>query len=109
MVSPELARHLTETSRRRQTVLVVTVGRLGDMFGKERVLVIVLAALTAGSLVAALTSSIAVMIAARVLQGLAGAIMTPQVLAIATIGGFMSPWLLLGIFVGSYRPDAGVA
>ena len=37
-------------------------------------LVIVLVALTAGSLVAALTSSIAVMIAARVLQGVGGAV-----------------------------------
>ncbi len=50
------------------------LGRLGDMFGKERMLVIVLAALTAGSLIAALTSSIGVMIAARVLQGLGGAV-----------------------------------
>jgi MFS family permease len=50
------------------------LGRLGDMFGKERMLVVVLAALSAGSLVAALTSSIGVMIAARVLQGLGGAV-----------------------------------
>jgi MFS family permease len=56
------------------SVATPVLGRLGDMFGKERMLVIVLCALTAGSLVAALTSSIAVMIAARVLQGLGGAI-----------------------------------
>jgi MFS family permease len=56
------------------SVATPVLGRLGDMFGKERMLVIVLAALTAGSLVAALTSSIAVMIAARVLQGLGGAV-----------------------------------
>ena len=56
------------------SVATPVLGRLGDMFGKERMLVIVLAALTAGSLVAALTSSIGVMIAARVLQGAGGAV-----------------------------------
>jgi len=56
------------------SVATPVLGRLGDMFGKERMLVIVLAALTAGSLIAALTSSIAVMIAARTLQGLGGAV-----------------------------------
>ena len=56
------------------SVATPVLGRLGDMFGKERMLVIVLTALTAGSLVAALTSSITVMIAARVLQGLGGAV-----------------------------------
>ena len=56
------------------SVATPVLGRLGDMFGKERMLVIVLIALTAGSLVAALTSSIAVMIAARVLQGVGGAV-----------------------------------
>jgi MFS family permease len=56
------------------SVATPVLGRLGDMFGKERMLVIVLCALTAGSLVAALTSSIDVMIAARVLQGLGGAV-----------------------------------
>jgi MFS family permease len=55
-------------------VATPVLGRLGDMFGKERMLVVVLAALSAGSLVAALTSSIGVMIAARVLQGLGGAV-----------------------------------
>jgi MFS family permease len=56
------------------SVATPVLGRLGDMFGKERMLVVVLAALSAGSLVAALTSSIGVMIAARVLQGLGGAV-----------------------------------
>ncbi len=56
------------------SVATPVLGRLGDMFGKERMLVVVLAALSAGSLVAALTSSIGIMIAARVLQGLGGAV-----------------------------------
>jgi MFS family permease len=40
------------------SVATPVLGRLGDMFGKERLLVIVLVVLTAGSLIAALTSSI---------------------------------------------------
>jgi EmrB/QacA subfamily drug resistance transporter len=50
------------------------LGRLGDMFGKERILVITLLVFTAGSLVAALSHSIALLIAGRAIQGAAGAI-----------------------------------
>ncbi len=42
------------------------------MIGKERVFVATLIALAAGSLLAAVTSSIAVLIVARVIQGVAG-------------------------------------
>ncbi len=86
------------------SVATPVLGRLGDMFGKERMLVIVLAALTAGSLVAALTSSIAVMIAARTLQGLGGAVFPlafgiirdefPRERVAAAIGGIST---LLGV------------
>src|SRR2546421_5037445 len=44
------------------------------MFGKKRVLVIALAGLAAGSLLAAVATSLTVMIAARTIQGLGGAI-----------------------------------
>ena len=56
------------------SVVTPIAGRLGDMFGKKRVLVIVLAGLAAGSLLAALVSSLPLMIAARTIQGLGGAI-----------------------------------
>jgi EmrB/QacA subfamily drug resistance transporter len=49
-------------------------GRLGDMFGKKRVLVISLSALAAGSLLAAVVTSLPLLIAARTIQGLGGAI-----------------------------------
>jgi EmrB/QacA subfamily drug resistance transporter len=49
-------------------------GRLGDMFGKERMLLIVLSALAAGTLLAALATSIGVLVAARVIQGIGGAV-----------------------------------
>ena len=46
-------------------------GRLGDMFGKRRILLASLTALVAGSLVCALFSSLIPMIVGRTLQGLA--------------------------------------
>jgi EmrB/QacA subfamily drug resistance transporter len=50
------------------------VGRLGDMFGKDRVLVVVLVMFAVGTLVAAVASSIGVLIIARVVQGIGGGI-----------------------------------
>jgi EmrB/QacA subfamily drug resistance transporter len=53
-------------------ILTPILGRVGDMFGKERVFVGTLVALTLGSLLAALAPSIGVMIVARVIQGAGG-------------------------------------
>jgi len=49
-------------------------GRLGDMFGKERVLVIALSVFGLGSLVCAATHSIELLIAGRAIQGIGGAV-----------------------------------
>jgi EmrB/QacA subfamily drug resistance transporter len=56
------------------SVLTPIIGRLGDMFGKERTLVASLVVLGAGTLVAALATSITVLIAGRVIQGAGGAV-----------------------------------
>src|SRR3954462_2241880 len=45
------------------------VGRLGDIFGKERMLVSVLCVLAAGTLLAALADTVEVMILGRIIQG----------------------------------------
>jgi EmrB/QacA subfamily drug resistance transporter len=58
------------------------IGRLGDMYGKERLLLWTLLVLAAGTLLAALTSSLGVLIAARVIQGVAGGIF-PLAMSIA--------------------------
>src|SRR6204780_4031179 len=51
------------------------MGRLGDMHGKERLLVLTLIALTIGSLLAAVASSMPLMIVARVIQGIGGGVL----------------------------------
>ena len=50
------------------------IGKLGDMYGKQRLLVWTLLILAAGTLLAALSTSLAVLIVARVIQGVAGGI-----------------------------------
>ena len=54
------------------SIMTPILGRVGDMTGKKRVFVATLIALAVGSLLAAVASSIAVMIIARVIQGFAG-------------------------------------
>jgi EmrB/QacA subfamily drug resistance transporter len=56
------------------SVLTPIVGRLGDMFGKERTLLISLGVLSVGVLMAALAKSISMLIFARIVQGSGGAI-----------------------------------
>lgn len=46
-------------------------GRLGDMFGKRRILLLSLLAMVAGSVLCALSDSLAIVVAGRALQGLA--------------------------------------
>ncbi len=57
------------------SVFTPIVGRVGDMVGKEKMFVVTLAALAAGSLLAALAGSIGVLIAARVVQGIGGGVL----------------------------------
>ncbi|MBI4923139.1 MAG: DHA2 family efflux MFS transporter permease subunit [Devosia nanyangense] len=60
-------------------------GRLGDIVGRTKMFLIGVSLFTVASAACGLAPSIEWLIAARVLQGLAGAVMTPQVLAIATV------------------------
>jgi len=56
-------------------VLTPILGRLGDMVGKRKVLIVVLSLLLVGTLVAALAPSLGVLVIGRILQGAAGAVM----------------------------------
>jgi EmrB/QacA subfamily drug resistance transporter len=54
------------------SVATPILGRLGDRYGKDRMLVVSLAALATGAALAAAASSIGLMIAARAIQGIGG-------------------------------------
>jgi MFS family permease len=55
------------------SVSAITLGRLGDMFGKKRLLLVSVGALLAGSILAALAPAIGVLIIGRALQGIGAA------------------------------------
>ena len=103
---------------------VPLLGRLGDLFGKRRILLLALTAFVIGSLLCAITDSIGVAIAGRAIQG-AGAAVGPLGLGIArdtlprdrlpraigalvggmTFGGAIG-FLLSGLLVDQFSPAA---
>src|SRR6202140_4986094 len=56
------------------SVATPLIGRLGDMYGKERLLLFVLALLSVGTLVSAFATALPLMLVGRVVQGAAGGI-----------------------------------
>ncbi|MFG2135231.1 MFS transporter [Streptomyces sp. NPDC048650] len=60
---------------------LITGGRLGDIFGRRRILLIGTVVFTTASLLCGLAAGPGVLIGARVLQGVGVALMIPQVLA----------------------------
>lgn len=64
------------------SVGMITGGRLGDLYGRRRMFTIGLALFTATSAACGLATGPSFLVIARILQGGAGAMMTPQVLAI---------------------------
>ena len=102
-------KYSSATPRRRLLNSLATpiLGRLGDMFGKEHVLVGVLIMFALGSLVAALSHSIGLLIAGRAIQGFAGAVFplafaAVPALVIAFLGqrNDMALWLASFIVLG---------
>jgi EmrB/QacA subfamily drug resistance transporter len=57
------------------SVATPILGRIGDMYGKKKILVLTLVILGAGALVSALATSITVMIIGRAIQGAGGAVL----------------------------------
>lgn len=60
-------------------------GRLGDIYGRRRIFLIGVFVFTVGSTLCGMAPSMATLIAARVVQGIGGAMMVPQTLAIAQV------------------------
>jgi EmrB/QacA subfamily drug resistance transporter len=63
-------------------VFLITAGRLGDRFGRRRVFTVGLALFTLSSAACGAAESSSVLIAARLVQGLAGGLLMPNVLSI---------------------------
>ncbi|MGJ3508044.1 MFS transporter [Enemella sp. A6] len=61
--------------------LLMTAGRLGDRFGRRKMLMIGMGIFVVGSLLAAISSGTSPLIAARAVQGLGGAMILPSTLS----------------------------
>jgi len=64
---------------------LVTSGRLGDILGRRRLFLIGMTGFTVASLACGLAPGVASLIAARAVQGLAGAVMIPQGFALVKV------------------------
>src|SRR5712691_4375001 len=65
-------------------VLLITAGRLGDLFGPRQMFALGLVLFTLASALCGLSQDVGQLIAARVVQGVGGALLAPQSLAILT-------------------------
>ncbi len=65
-------------------VLLITAGRLGDLYGQRNLFAIGLFIFTGASALCGFSQNAGELIAARILQGVGGALLTPQTLAILT-------------------------
>lgn len=100
--------------------LILIGGSLGDLFGERRVFLIGVAGFGAVSVVCALAPTIEVLVVARAIQGIAGALLTPASLALIVgafrpeqRGGAIGSWTawtgiaaVIGPLAGGYLVDA---
>ncbi|MHB8532808.1 MAG: MFS transporter [Solirubrobacteraceae bacterium] len=94
--------------------LILIGGSLGDLFGERRVFAIGVAGFGATSIMCALAPSIGVLVAARGLQGLAGALLVPSSLAVIVNtfpgeerGAAIGSWTAWGSIAAVLGPLAG--
>src|SRR6476620_11344859 len=85
-------------------------GRLGDMLGRRRILLVGLAIFSSASLLAGLAQSAEILIGARALQGFGAALIAPSALAIVAVSEGKERNSALGIFgaVGGTSASVGV-
>ncbi len=99
--------------------LILVGGSLGDLFGERRVFVVGVSGFAVTSVLCAVAPTIEVLIAARALLGISGALLTPAALAIIVAvftpeerGGAIGSWtawggmgMLVGPLLGGYIVD----
>jgi EmrB/QacA subfamily drug resistance transporter len=86
--------------------LLITGGRLGDLYGQKRLFLLGLTVFVLASAGCGLATSPAMLISTRALQGVGGALLTPQTLAILTV---TFPANRRGAAFGIWGAVAGVA
>lgn len=77
-------------------VLVITGGRLGDIYGRKRIFIIGLIGFTIASAACAYATSADMLVISRLIQGVFGALMIPQALSIIQV--LFSPKERAGVF-----------
>jgi EmrB/QacA subfamily drug resistance transporter len=94
--------------------LILIGGSLGDMFGERRVFAIGVSGFGVASVICAAAPSIGVLVAARMLQGVAGALLVPSSLAVivntfseSERGAAIGSWTAWGSIAGVLGPLAG--
>jgi EmrB/QacA subfamily drug resistance transporter len=87
-------------------VFLITGGRLGDLFGRRRMFLLGVAGFTLASALCGVAWSPAILVAGRMLQGLAATMMAPQVLASIRV---LFPPAEQGKALGCYGATFGLA
>src|SRR6185312_4132564 len=94
--------------------LILIGGSLGDLFGERRVFAIGVSGFGIASALCAVAPSIGVLVGARALQGLAGALLVPSSLAVivntfpeSERGAAIGSWTAWGAIAGVLGPLAG--
>src|ERR1700677_4432945 len=87
-------------------VMLLTGAALGERYGRRRVFLIGIAVFTVGSMAAALAPSVSMLVAARMVQGLGAAVMTP--LTLTLLSAAVSPERR-GLALGAWGAVGGLA
>jgi EmrB/QacA subfamily drug resistance transporter len=86
--------------------LILVGGSLGDLFGERRIFAIGVAGFGLASLVCAMAPSVELLVTARALQGVFGALLTPSALAVII---YAFPPSERGAAIGSWTAWSGIA
>jgi MFS transporter, DHA2 family, multidrug resistance protein len=89
---------------------LITMGTLGDRIGRRRLLMIGCAAFAVASLMAAASSSVAMLVASRALLGIAGATLAPSTLSLifALFSHERQRTFAVGVWIASFSAGAAI-